>query len=108
MEWRRGSFRNNLEIEERPVFDIFTKTEVDIATAFAANDANPNYHGRLIDVITDEHRLQGLRKVFGDAENYTEEALPKLLKAYKEAEIIEGQAEAFCRDFLKSIVAGRI
>jgi hypothetical protein len=86
------------------MFDPFEKLEIDILATFIADKENPDYEGRLIDIMTEEHLKKGIRKYFEDTEGWHEGLMEGALKMYKDAVEAEQVAQRFCDDLMQSII----
>jgi hypothetical protein len=90
------------------MFDPIFMMHIRFAAACMANDQNPDYEGRLIDIITDDHYRAALKDYFSEDPDWTDDLLPRALEKFKESEEIEERLQGFCRDLLGSVMRGCI
>lgn len=85
-------------------FDITEKLHLDFRASCIANDENPDYHGRLIDIITEDHIKQALREYFEECPEWGENLMPYALKMYYETEKIEQHVKGMIDNFMSALV----
>lgn len=82
------------------------KLMIDHRAACIANDENPDYEGRLIDIIEDRHVEAAIREYFADCDGWTEDLMPQAMELYRRTDRMEKAAKDLARTFLGDLVHG--
>lgn len=94
---------DKLELNPDFTLDPLQLLTIDMAAAVKCNDDNPEYVGRLIDILTEEHIKHGIREFFKDTEGWDENLMPQALALYHKAKAFEAIAEKAVHEMLKSM-----
>lgn len=76
------------------VLDIGEKIAIDFIAARIADDENPGFEGRLIDIITEDHVKRAIVEYFSESEEWSDDLLPAALEMYRATEAMEDIATA--------------
>lgn len=86
------------------MFDPIEKFHIDFRAACIADDENPGYEGRLIDIITEEHIKAAIREYFVEEPEWSEDLMPQALKLYRETEAMEQRIKGFCDNLMSTLL----
>jgi hypothetical protein len=89
-------------------FDPMEMLEIQFSAARIANAENPDFYGRLIDIMDDTHVEKAIREYFSDCSEWSEDLMPEALKVYHATEEIENAAQDFADRFVKSMLGGSL